>query len=270
MKASLFLRILGQEIRTRLSYRIDFWLNTFFGFLTSFGIAYFVWDAMFRESGSERIGGMTFEEMVAYYLAVIVLGRFVSGRDLEATVSGDIYEGGLNRYLLFPAPYLPFKYAQSLGMMLPAALPFMLLGAIVLAFIDVPPEARPTPASVAMAVPAVVLANLLHYLMSFPIQLVAFWADNVWSLDVAKRFALQLLGGMMIPLTVFPEWAQQVLFFIPFPYFFFFPARVLLGQVSPGEWAAGLGVALAWCVLFAGVSRIVWHRGQLQYSGVGI
>ena len=34
----------------------------------------------------------------------------------------EIYEGTLTRYLLFPTQYLPFKYAQHLGQMVPGLL----------------------------------------------------------------------------------------------------------------------------------------------------
>src|SRR5439155_16248880 len=43
-------------------------------------------------------------------------------------------------------------------------------------------ELAVTPASAALAAPAVLVANLLYYAMGFPVQSVAFWADSVWSL----------------------------------------------------------------------------------------
>ena len=270
MKPMLFFRILSLEMRTRLSYRLDFWLNAVIGFLAQFGLVYFIWDAMFRESGRAMIGGYEFHQMVVYYLTVIVLGKVVSGREFEGTVSTDIYEGGLNRYMLFPARYFPFKYAQHVGMMLPAAMPFVILGGIALFLLDIPPAQTPTLLTVAMVLPLLVVANLLHFLLTYPIQLVAFWADNVWSLEVTKRFVMTFLGGLMIPLTVFPDWAQSALGVLPFQFFFFFPARVLLGQVSPAEWALGMCIATSLCIFFWLLGRAIWHRGQLQYSGIGI
>jgi ABC-2 type transport system permease protein len=260
----------AQEVRTRLSYRLDFWLNAIVGFLAQFGLVYFVWRAMFAESGKAAIAGYTPDEMVVYYLTVIVLGKLVAGRDLEGQVARDIYEGGINRYLVFPAPYLPFKYAQHLGTMIPSAIPFVLLGAAFLTWVEVPAASAPSLQGVAMALPALALASVLHYLLGFPIQLVAFWADNVWSLDVAKRFAVTFLGGLAIPLTVFPSSWQGVLEVLPFQYFYYFPARALLGGLTAGEWALGMAIGLAWCVVFATTSWMVWRRGQLQYTGIGI
>ena len=270
MSPRLFLRVCSIEARTRMSYRVDFWLNTVVGFFAQFGLVWFLWQAMFAAEDAETIGGYTFHGMVAYYLAVILLGKLVRGREFEGAISSDIYEGGLNRYIVFPAPYFPFKYAQHLGAMVPAVVQFVLFGAALLLVIEVPPERMPTPGTVLLALGAAAAGNLLHFFMSLPIQTVAFWADNVWSLEVAKRFVISLLGGFMLPLSVFPAWAQEGLRYTPFPYLFSFPARALLGQVSPGEWALAMCVSLGWCCLFAVLARLVWRQGQLRYTGIGI
>ena len=270
MRPRLFREVWSLEARTAMSYRVDFWLNTVVDFAVQFGVVYFLWRAMFAESGHETIGGYTFDRLVAYYVAVILLGKLVRGRQFESAISSDIYEGGLNRYLVFPVPYLPFKYAQHLGMMLPGLVQFAMFGVLIAFCLEIPPDFTPTPASIAMTVVAVAIANLLHFLMSFPIQCVAFWADNVWSLEVAKRFLTTLLGGYMLPLEAFPDAMQRVLAWLPFRFFFHFPARVFLNQVAPGEWAQGVILALMWCVVFAILSGMIWRRGRLKYTGVGI
>lgn len=270
MSPRLFLHVVSLEARNRMSYRGEFWLNALVGFFVELAVVYFLWAAMFRESGSDAIGGYTLHGMVTYYLAVILLGKLVRTQRFEGGVSSDIYEGGLNRYLLFPAGYFPFKYAQHLGGLVPAVFQFGLFATVVVLVLDVPGGLHPTPASTAMALAAVVVANLLYYLIDYAIQLVAFWADNVWSLDVAKWFVASLLGGFMVPLSVFPAWVVPTLERLPFRFLFDFPARVLLGQIGFEAWLEGLGLALVWCGVFALLSKVVWARGVRQYAGVGI
>ncbi|MHC4941317.1 MAG: ABC transporter permease [Planctomycetota bacterium] len=270
MRWRLFLGVGSLEARTSMSYRVDFWLQTIAEFAVQFGVVWFLWRAMFRESGATEIGGYSFHSIVVYYLAVILLGKLVRGRQFDSSVSDDIYMGGLNRYLVFPVRYLPFKYAQHIGKMLPALVQFALFGGIVVFLIDIPPEMRPTPASALMAFVAVALANLLYFVMSFPIQCVAFWAENVWSLEVAKRFLVTLLGGYMLPLEVFPRVLQDILWWLPFRLFFHFPARALMNQVPAGEWAASLLLGAVWTAVFGWIAWRVWRRGQFTYTGVGI
>ena len=89
--------------------------------------------------------------------------------------------------------------------------------------------------AIAMSLVSILMGNLLYFLMGYPIHAVAFWADNVWSLDVARRVIAMLLGGGMLPLTLFWPWAQDVLAYLPFRYCYAVPAETLLGRVEFGD-----------------------------------
>jgi len=270
MSLRLFWHVFSLEARTQMSYRGNFWINAVAGFLADFGVTYFVWRAVYDESGRTFIGGRTFDATVLYYLAVILVGKLVRGREFEASISTDIYEGALTRYLLFPVSYVGYKYAQRLGQFVPALVQVALFGAGMLLFIRLPAGTGVTAASAAMALPAIALASVLYYLTDYVVQQVAFWADNVWSLDVGKWFVTSLLGGWLLPLSVYPDWARPVLDVLPFRFLFDFPARVLLGEIGGAEWGRGLALCAVWASLFLLAGRVVWRRGRLQYTGVGI
>lgn len=269
MSPRVFLHVLSVELRTQLSYRADFWINAIAGFLSEFGVAWFLWGAVFLESGKATIGGYTFEGMVLYFLAALLLGKLVSGREFEGAVSTDIYEGSLNRYLVFPASYSAFKYAQRIGHLGIAFAQFVLFGTVAYFLLDLP-RASVTPATVLMAAIATMGANLLYFLVDNIVQYVAFWADNVWSLDVAKRWLVMILGGQMAPLSVFPDGVRGFLELLPFRFFCEFPARVFLGEIGFLGWVQGLALMGGWGLVAWAVGRLLWHRGQLQYTGVGI
>ena len=270
MNPRLFGQVMSLEARTRFSYRVDFWINALVSFGVEMIVVWYLWDAIFRATGSATIGGRTFDAMVVYYLAVFLLGRFVRGQDFEGTISSDIYEGGLNRYLVFPTGYRRFKYAQALGRQAPVVVQVLLFAVVAVPLLGIRPEIHITAPNALMAAGALLVANLLHYLVTFPLYAVAFWADNVWSLIVGHRLIAQILGGYMLPLSVFPAWSHGAMELLPFRFYFDFPARVLLGGMGVGEWALGMGVALAWCLVFAAVGNFVWRRGLHQYSGVGM
>lgn len=269
MSPRLFAHVLSIEARTKLAYRAEFVIGSVAGFFADFGVVWFLWAAVFATSAKPTIGGRNLDGTILYYLAVILLAKMVRGSRFENTASQDIYEGSLNRYLLFPAPYLWFKYAQHLGMMAPAVFEIALFGTFGALVLDVS-QVHVTAGGVAMTLVALVVANLLWFLMEFILRLVAFWADNVWSLEVALWFTASILGGWMLPLSVFPDWARSAMEVLPFRFFFDFPARVLLGEIGAAQWARLMLLGVAWCAVFAGICRLVWHRGQLRYTGVGI
>jgi ABC-2 type transport system permease protein len=256
------------EARKRMSYRADFWLTSLVGFLAELGVAWFIVAALYRDSGQAEIGGYARAEMLFYYVAVIVAGKIVRAAEMEQPAATEIYDGSLSRFLLYPASYLGLKLAQQAGALVPAVLQALLFAAWAPFAIGLP--AGVSAGSVAMALGALAVANVLHFLAIWPLQLVAFWADNVWSLIVGHRFVAGLLGGVLLPLSLFPDRFQPALDWLPFRYMFAFPVETLLGLVSPRAWLGGVALALAWCLALAAVGRWVWRRGTRQYTGVGI
>jgi ABC-2 type transport system permease protein len=270
MRLRLFARVFTIQALKLMSYRVDFWLTALVAVAVELVIVYVLWSAVFRETGRVEIGGFTLGGMLAYYVLVLLIGKLVRGTDRDYTMSTDIYEGGLTRYLLYPSPYFGFKYAEHLGNLLPGLVQLVLFGAAALYVLPVPADMRMTPATFAMAAVSIALANLLNFLLLYPLQLVAFWADNVWSLNVMLRFVVMMLGGQLLPLTLFSESTQRVLAFLPFQYLYFVPVSTLLGRVGVAEWLTGIVVMLVWCAAVGLLTREVWRRGLRMYTGVGI
>lgn len=268
MSPRVFWQVMSVEARKRMSYRADFWLSAVVAFLAQLGISWFIVQAMFAASGRAAIGGFTPREMLLYYVAAILLGKIVRATEMEHAIAQDIYEGALSRYLIYPAAYAPLKYAQQLGALAPVLVQFAIFGAWVPFVIGLPHGM--SAASAAMCIAAMVVASVLQFLLVLPIQAVAFWADNVWSLMVAYRFISGLLGGMLLPLPLFPEWAQRAIGWLPFRFLFGFPVDALLGRLTPAQWAQGMAIGMAWCIALGLAGRLVWKRGDLQYTGVGM
>jgi viologen exporter family transport system permease protein len=270
LSAHLFWRIASLEARKLMSYRVDFWVNSVAALGAELVVAFYLWQAIFTATGRDVIGGYTFRGMLLYYVLVILAGKLVRGQERDLGIARDIYEGTLTRYLIYPAPYAGFKYAEHVGALLPSLVQVTLFGAAAAWWLPLPDDVSITWATAGMAAVAIVGGNLLAFSLRFPIQGVAFWADNVWSLNVMLRLVTDLLGGLLLPLSIFPAAAQQILAWLPFRYLFAFPVETLLGRLTFGEWLQGLLVTTLWIGLLAALSSVVWRRGGKVYTGVGI
>ena len=270
MRPRLFWQIFSLELRKQMSYRVDFWVNSVFAFLAAMAVMYYLWLSIYQGSGREEIGGYSLGAMVLYYLLVILFGRLVRGSQQMMTIATDIYDGSLSRYQLYPAPYLAFKYAEHLGALLPVATQIALFFLLAPLFVDLPPQIHLTPGHIIAALLVIGLANLLYFLLILPLQLVAFWADNVWSLVVMLHFIGALLGGAMLPLELFPPQLARVLPVLPFFYLYYFPVQVLQGQIGWPALGKGLLVMSCWMAAMALLGALIWRRGQKRYTGVGI
>lgn len=270
MSPRLFWQIFSLEVRKTMSYRAEFWGNTALGVLAQFGVVYFLWLAMFGVQDSDTIAGYTFERMIVYYVLAILLSKIVRGQDREGAISTEIYDGGYTRYIIYPAPFLPFKFAQHLGAVTPALIQVLLFGGVAVWILGPAAFAGVSYGSLLSTLILVAVANLVHFQMRAPLEGLAFWADNVWSLWVMLRMVVSFLGGAMIPLDLFPTWATQALAWTPFPYLTYVPVKTLLGEVALTDWLFGLGVLGVWGLVLGAVIAGLWRRGDLQYTGVGI
>lgn len=270
MTPRLFARVLSLEARKMMSYRVDFWANSVVSFAVEMVVAYSLWLAIFAASGSETIGGFGFDGMVMYYVLAILTAKLVRGQERNLPMARDIYEGSLTHYLIYPARYSGFKYAENLGALVPAMVQVVVFGLLAFFWLPRPAELTIDGGSILLAIPALVGANILMFALCVSVQGVAFWADNVWSLNVMVRLASDLLGGLLLPLSVFPAGLREVLEWLPFRYFFSFPVETLLGRSSLEEWLQGMVVLGTWIVLLSLLGRFVWRRGEKVYTGVGI
>lgn len=271
MTPRLFLHVASLEARRSLTYRADFWIQAVLTFLAELALAWFLWRAVFDESGRALVGGLTFDEAVRYTVLTALLAKVVrGGAGLEGAIAQEIYDGSYSRYRIYPVSFFTFKYAQNLGTLAPALVQWVLFGGLWLGLCGTQGFAGLTPTGALMALVSVALANLLHFAIAWPLQGVAFWAENVWSLMVALRFVSGLLGGLLLPLSTFPDALRPLLDLLPFRYLFAFPVEVLTGRVDPGAWLLGTALTLGWWVVFRLVGAWVWGRGGLTYSGAGM
>lgn len=255
------------EVKKIVSYRMAFWFGFSGNVLSQICVAFFLWSAIFASKGAEQIGGYTFGALMLYYLLVPLVERVVHGQEM-GYIAGEIYDGGLSRYLIYPVSFFRVKYLAHLAQST-VFLAQMALAVSIFLFAFRGPNALGA-LSAAKAMPVLFASGLLFFIISMNLEMTAFWADNVWSLSVMHRMLTHLLGGGLIPLAFFPQWAQTLLDWLPFTRLVSFPIRCLLGQVDTFEWIRGLGLTAGWALLFAGTGALIWRKGLRGYSGVGI
>lgn len=263
------LKVFAMELRRILAYRSDFWINfvgqTFFSII----IAYFLWKSIFDVTGKQELNGFTMDKMIIYYLLAPLVFRIQQGETIGA-ISREIYEGSLNKFLLYPVNFFLFKIVTHF-----AASSFYLIQIflIILAQQIFFPSAQGL--SITLATPfyfcaAMLVTGIVYFFLNSLAELIAFWAEYIWSLGVILRFAVSFLGGALIPLAFFPTWALETLKYTPFPYMISFPLDILFGNVTLETFAQNVFILLSWGLLFLGLSQWLWHVGKKKYSGVGI
>lgn len=248
-----------------MSYRVDFWLQFVVLVFTEIAVAHYLWKSIYENNPGQLYGGFTFSEMMAYYIFVPFINRIVKSND-DFSTSREIYEGGLTKYLLYPISFVSYKIIQRASFSILAIFQMAIGLIVIFSFF----KFSVTPSFILMGLAACVASFLLYTFLSQCLEFVAFWADAVWSLGVMLRFITLILGGAIIPLTLFPEWAQDFLNWTPFPYLFSVPINAFLGKLSFEQLCVGVSITLLWTAPFYFLSRLIFSRGLRVYNGVGI
>jgi len=131
------------------------------------------------------------------------------------------------------------------------------------------PELHPTLLQVAVFAVAIWGAYLIRTMLLWLLGMISFWTTRV-SAIFELYFALELLlSGRLVPLSLMPEWVQQWASYLPFKWAFQFPIEALVGQFTPEQLLAGLGMQVFWIAVGAGLVEMVWRFGVRRFTAVG-
>jgi len=260
--------VVSMELRKILAYRLDFWVTFLGQIIVQVTIAHALWSELFQYQKVDTLQGFKLSELTLYYLCVNVGMKILGGQNV-GFLATEIYDGSFSRYLIYPLSFFQYKTLTFITHSLFYTVQLFVLVNLFNLFFA--PEFLNVASILNLLLGMVLfLFSALAYLsFAMFIEMIALWADNIWSLMVMLRFFATFMGGGLIPLSFFPHWAQLFLAWTPFPYFIELPAKTILGKTSALEIINGLGIILIWIIFGQPMVKILWNRGQKAYTGVG-
>lgn len=258
--------VFTMELRKIFAYRTDFWVTFLGQTAIQLFIATALWKSVFAAQGTKSMQGFTLPLLTLYYLIVPLGNRILTGENM-GFISQDIYAGTFTRYLIYPLSAFQFKsityFTYSLFYAIQLAIIFSLFHIFYLRVV-------PDLFHLFLGIGLFFIAAAAYLQLSFAIELISLWADNIWSLMVMLRFIASFLGGAYLPLSFFPEWSLDLLKWTPFPYLVDLPVKTIMGLTSWPQIGTGVLILFFWLLFFYGVRTLVWELGQKSYTGVGI
>lgn len=232
-----YLAILKMQVINNLAYPGDF-----LGRSVSIAVFLFIfaglWQTTYIIAGTASINGLTFSNMMWYLMMAetIELGRPRTNR----IISEQVKNGEVAYILSKPYNFVLYHFSFGLGDGLMRIVINILVGILVTWLLAGPP---PSLLGWGMALITMVGAWILHFCMMALIGLAAFVVEETNSFELIYQKFVFVLGGMMLPLDLFPQWLQEIVRLLPFPYMMYAPARLfvkpefdLFGQMLAGQW----------------------------------
>jgi len=121
--------------------------------------------------------------------------------------------------------------------------------------------APPSAASFALWIPCFAGAVLLSAAVSALMTVSLMWTIAGDGVAMLVATLATMFGGLIIPLPLFPDWARQIIYALPFAGLMDFPSRVFTGDIAPSGAAWVLAHQLAWTGALVALGRWLVSRG---------
>lgn len=225
-----------------------------------------VWTSIANQKGS--VNGFTANDFITYYMVLLICDQVTSNIVIH-TFGYKIQDGTLSGELVRPIhPMLTNGLVNNIAF---KALTMMGLTPIwiILYFLYKPDFSGMMLGNILLALPALILAFFIGYLLSASITSLAFWTTRVYSIHEFYFALILLFSGQFVPLTLMPKIVQDIAQYLPFQLLIYYPIQLILGKLSAQQIAQGYVMSLIWLGISGLLFYLVWRNGVKRYSAVG-
>jgi ABC-2 type transport system permease protein len=252
------------QIQSQFQYRVAtyFWLV---GMIAEPVVYLVVWTTIAEQQGG-AVQGITTGEFAAYY----IVWTLVRNMNIVFTPYGwewRIREGEFSAALLRPLHPLHEDVAAFAGWKPVVIVLWLPIAAALWLAFD--PVVDPTLLEVVVFSIAIWGAYLIRTMFMSILGMITFWTTRVSAIFELAIGVELLLSGRLVPLTLMPDWAEDVAAVLPFQWSFYFPIQALVGDYSNRELVGGLGMQAFWFLVLTGLTLFVWRFAVRRYSAVG-
>lgn len=222
--------------------------------------------ATVRAAGGQLHGYDTASMSTYVWLSQGLLGSVsLTGRtDLALRVKDGQVAVDFLRPVDLQAATLATEAGASLFALIPRGLPSVLLGAVAVGM------RMPTaPVFYLLGAVSLLLGIVISAAAVYLIAVTGFWLIETRGLQILYMLASGFLGGLYVPIGLFPHWLRIVAAATPFPSIMMYPIDVLSGLGGAGN-AAGLVLAqLAWLTGVVAVGQLLTRAGRRKLEVQG-
>lgn len=257
-KYLLVMRITLADI---LEYRLE---NLFrvFRYVAIVSFMLLLWLAINRESS---LIDLDINQLVTYYLLAMIIYGVSNYHTFY--IENDIRLGMVSNYLTKPFSAFGRYFTYQGTITIYDLLIKLVVFAPLLWWIG---YQAPSLLALGLTLLLLIAGYFVTFNLYFAFSVLAFWFAQVESLRMSSMFLGRYLSGILIPFFLFPERAQALLWWTPFPHYAYTPISLASGQLSLGRGAQGLVIALLWGVLFLVINQLIWAKATRAYEGTGI
>jgi ABC-2 type transport system permease protein len=159
---------------------------------------------------------------------------------------------------------LATEAGRSLFALLPRGLPSVLLGALTTG-IALPSS----PVFYLLGTVSLLLGIVVSAASAYLVAVAGFWLVETRGLQIFYMLASGFLGGLFVPIALFPQWLRIVATATPFPSIMMYPIDVISGFGGALRAAELVLVQLAWLAGTVGIGQLLTRAGRRRLEVQG-
>lgn len=225
-----------------------------------------LWSALFKQKA--EIGGFTFQAMITYYILAKLIDQIYS-YEPSRIMSRDIITGDLSNFLTKPLKYFGYLFFLAAGRRTARNLPSFAIAISVFIFAPQWVTFPPDLISFAVFLISAFLSWILLFEFVFLLGTISFWISETSNLRTAFEQGVLLLGGLWIPLNLFPKQLSDFLGILPFRYLYYQLINIYQGKVQGFDLLSSVLIQTIWIIILFGVCYLTWKKGVKRYEAYG-
>ena len=240
---------------------LAFRLRYFTGIITYFlnvTVYYFVWSAVY--SSGQSFAGYNLSQMLTYVSVGWIIRSFY-WNTIDQEMAYEVIEGKIAMDLIKPVSMQWMWISRAMG---ESAFRLGLLTvpvAIVVALVF-PVQGPSSRDNFALFLVSVLGSFFLMGAINFMIGTCAIPLQSILALIRAKFWLIELLSGLLIPMSFFPQPIQRVLAWLPFEHIAYTPLQIYLGKLDHATALRTLGIQWFWVVGLLVLAHLWWSRAS--------
>lgn len=219
----MYLKFISSAFQRSAAYRLEYYIGLFNAFLYIF-IFTSVWKAV-ASTNPDALPGWDETKLVQYaILSTLIKVSFGRNESLVSTKvkNGDIVYDFLKPYN-FALMYFSDCIGVSLFQLFARALPLLFFSFL---FFGISPSMDLM--QFLMFLPTYFFAFIIFILIGFIISSLSFFFTEIFTFFVLNSAFLTLFSGSVIPVSLYPDQFQELIYATPFPYLFYFPTALII------------------------------------------
>jgi ABC-2 type transport system permease protein len=215
-----------------------------------------LWKNIYGQKGG-TIGGLSINKMI-WYLVVTELVT-LSRTDIHSQVNEDVKTGNIAYLLNKPYNYVLYCFSYFVGE-IGIKLVTNAIAGVVVGLVYVGPLENFNFIYFPLILLSILAGCTIHFFIYIILALTSFWFEENSAFFWIYSKLVFTLGGMLMPIDMFPNWLQSIAKYMPFAYVTYVPAKLAV-DFSLTNFLSQFSVQLIYLGIFFTLAMALYRKG---------